>query len=264
MTLAATYDPALSRIRLAGTFLSPAVTAVFERSTDSVTWTTVRGGGAVPVVAQNANADDYEFPVGVAITYRVRGLDAGGVELFSNTDTITQDLDQAWIKVPAAPFLNRPVIVADRSDITRPARRGLFPVVGRTLPVAVGDVASSIAYTVTLLTETLAEESDLDLLFASGEIVFLQLPATAQHIPGGYFSVGDTSRRPATTRLSARRSWEVPLVEVAAPGPEVIGSTYTWTSVLADYATWADVLADNATWAELLERVGSPEDVIVP
>ena len=48
------------------------------------------------------------------------------------------------------------------------------------------------------------------------------------------------------------------------PGPEAVGSTYTWTSVLADYPTWADLLADNATWADLLERVGSASDVIVP
>ena len=264
MTLALTYDPVLSRIRLAGTFLSPAVTAVFERSTDGgVRWTAVRGGLSVPVVAQNANADDYEFPAGDPVSYRLRGLNGAGATLFTDTASTTQDVDLAWLKVPAAPYLNRPVIVVDRSDVTRRARQGLFQVVGRTLPVAVGDVASSLSYSAQLMTETLADERDLDYLFASGEIVFLQLPSTAQHMPGGYFAVGDTSRRP-TLRTSPRRLWDVPLTEVAAPGPEVVGSTYTWTSVLADYATWADLLADNATWAELLERVGSPEDVIVP
>ena len=263
MTLAATYDPILSRIRLTGTFLSPAVTAVFERSTDGVSWTAVRGGTAVTVAAQNADADDYEFPAGVPATYRLRGLDAGGVTLFTDTAAITQDVDQAWLKVPAAPYLNRPVIVVDRSEVRRRSRQGLFDVVGRSNPVAVGDVASSLSYTAQLMTSTAAEESDLDYLFASGEIVFLQLPSTAQHMPGGYFAVGDTSRQP-TMRTSARRLWDVPLTGVAAPGPEVVGSTYTWTSVLADYATWADLLADNATWADLLERVGSASDVIVP
>ena len=263
MTLALTYDAVLSRIRLAGTFLSPAVTAVFERSTDGVSWTAVRGGLSVPVVSQNAAVDDYEFPAGEAVTYRLRGLDGFGATLFTDTAAITQDVDHAWLKVPAAPYLNRPVIVVDRSDVTRRARRGLFDVVGRSNPVAVGDVASSLAYTAQLMTSTAAEERDLDYLFASGEIVFLQLPSTAQVMPEGYFSVGDTSRRP-TLRTSARRLWDVPLVQVAAPGPEVVGSTYTWTSVLADYATWADLLADNATWADLLERVGSASDVIVP
>jgi hypothetical protein len=199
----------------------------------------------------------------VEITYRLRGLDALGAVLFTDTQTITQDVDRAWLKVPAAPYLNQPVTVADRGEVTRRARRGLFDVIGRTNPVVVGDVASSRAYTAQLMTHTAAEEQNLDYLFASGEIVFLQLPSTDRVMPEGYFSVGDVSRQ-STLRRSPRRLWDVPLVEVAPPGPEVVGSTYTWASVLADYATWADLMADNATWADLLERVGSPEDVIVP
>ena len=266
MSLTATYDPILSRIRLSADLLGATATrCVFWRTTNNfASYVTLRGGWPVQVVGQGAHLDDYEFEPGVPLTYRVQSYTDADLTAVATYDvTITQDVDQAWLKVPAAPYLNRAVTVVDRSDVTRRARRGLFDVVGRSNPVAVGDVASSIAYTVQLMTHTAAEESDLDHLFASGEIVFLQLPSTAQHMPGGYFAVGDTARRP-TLRLSPRRLWDVPLTGVAAPGPEVVGSTYTWTSVLADYATWADLLADNATWADLLERVGSASDVIVP
>lgn len=263
MALTATYDPVLSRFRLAMTGAGgTAVTAVFDRSPDDLLYTTIRGGSAVGIAGTNAQVDDYEFVPGVQVIYRCRTYTAAGVLVDYFTTTAVQDLPQVWLKVPAAPFLNTPVIVADRSEIRRKSRSGLFDVVGRTLPVMVGDVAGSLTYTLQVLTETATEESDLDYLFASGEVVFLHVPSTVQHFPGGYFAAGDVSREP-TMRLSPRRVWSIPLTEVAAPGPSVVGSTYTCASVLADYSTVSAMIAANATIADLLERVASPVDVIV-
>jgi hypothetical protein len=266
VALTATYDGVLSRIRLSATLLGATATrCVFWRTTNGfVNYDTVRGGWPVEVTAQNASIDDYEWEPGVATTYRVQSYTDADLTAVQTYDVvITQDLTEVWLKVPAAPFLNQPVNVADRSEVTRRSRRGLFDIVGRSLPVMVGDVASSISYTLMLQTATAAEERDLDYLFASGEVVFLQLPSTVEYMPGGYFSVGDTSRLPVS-KVSAMRTWSIPLTEVAAPGSDVVGSAYTWTSVLADYATWTTLAADNATWADLLERTGTPSDVIVP
>lgn len=265
MALTATYDPVLSRIRLALTAGLAAATATFARSTDGgITFTTVRGGSSVPLVGAtfDASLDDYEFPAGVPLTYRATKFDAGGAAVSGISVSITQDLTQVWLKVPAAPYLNRPVVVADRSAVTRRSRSGLFDVVGRSLPVMVGDVASGIAFTVQLQTDTAAAEGDLDYLFASGEVVFLQLPSTVNYLPGGYFAVGDASREPVN-KVSSLRVWTVPLTEVAAPGPAVVGSTYTCAAVLADYATVTAMIAANATIAVLLDRTASPVDVIV-
>ena len=267
MALTATYDGVLSRIRLAGTVLGASATyAVFDRTTDGIVYTTIRGGSAVTVASQNAGIDDYEWDPGVATTYRVRSYNASAVLQQTFTTVITQDLTSVWLKVPAAPYLNTPVSVFDRSEVTRRSRAGVFDIVGRSAPVAVGDVASSLSYTLGLLTATATEKSNLDYLFASGEIVFVQLPSTVDYIPGGYFSVGDTSRVPFGKggQVAPLRQWTVPLTEVAAPGPEVIGSAYTWTSVLADYASWSALIADNTTWAVLLNRTGTPSDVLVP
>ncbi|HET6742386.1 MAG TPA: hypothetical protein VFH76_25755, partial [Kribbella sp.] len=173
MSLTATYDGVLSRIRLAGTLLGAAATyAVFERTTNGIAFTTIRGGGHVTVTGENAGADDYEWEPGVATTYRVTSYSAADVQQAQFTAVITQDLDVVWLKVPAAPYLNTPVTVADRDEVTRRSRAGLFDVVGRSKPVAVGDVASSISYTLQLLTQNTADRSGLDYLFASGEIVF--------------------------------------------------------------------------------------------
>lgn len=265
MSLTATYDPVLSRIRLSATLLGATATrCVFWRTTSAFAqYVTVRGGWPVTVTSQNAHIDDYEFEPGVACQYRVVSYTAANLTPVATYDVfITQDLDAVWLKVPAAPFLNTSVVVVDHGSVGRRSRSGLFDVVGRTDPVMVGDVASSIAFSLQLLTETAAAERDLDFLFASGEVVFLQLPSTVEHFPGGYFAVGDVSREP-TLRLSPRRVWTVPLTEVAQPGPAVVGSTYTIASMLAEYATISAVIAGNATIADLLDRTGTPSDVIV-
>lgn len=264
MAITATYDGVLSRIRLSATLLGATATyAKFERTVDGIVYTTLRGGSAAVVTSQNAAVDDYEWAPGVSTTYRVTSYNVSNVQQAQFTTSISQDLTSVWLKVPAAPFLNQPVTVADRSEVTRKSRSGLFDIVGRSNPVMVGDVASSIAYTLTLQTDTSAAESNLDYVFASGEVVFLQLPSTVQYMQGGYFAVGDVARGPVSM-VSLLRRWNIPLTGVAAPGPEVVGSAYTWTSVVADFATWTAELAANATWADLLARTGTPSDVIVP
>lgn len=267
MSLTATYDSTLSRQRLAGTALGVSATyAVFDRTADGgITYTTVRGGTAVPVASQLANLDDYEFPPGVAVTYRVRSYNASNVLQATFTAGATQDLTQPWLKVPAAPFLNMPVEIVDAADKRRRSRSGVFDIKGRTNPVVVSDVASSWQYTLVLLTRTPAAYSNLDYLFASGEVLLLQLPfAESARLPAGYLAViGDVSEQ-ATLRRSNNRVWSAPVHQVAAPGSSVVGSAYTWGSVVADYATWSDLVAANATWSALLARTGTPSDVIVP
>lgn len=266
MSLTATYDGVLSRVRLAGTALGASATyAVFDRTVDGVTYTTVRGGTAVAVTTQLADLDDYEFPPGIPITYRVRSYNASNVLQQTFTAAITQDLTQPWLKVPAAPFLNQPVEIVDATNKVRRTRTGVFDIKGRTNPVVVSDVASSWFFTLHLLTRTLAARSNLDYLFASGEVLLLQVPlAETGHVPDGYLSVVGDVGQENTLRRSLNRVWSAPVCQVAAPGPDVIGSAYTWGSVVADYASWTALLAANASWTALLARTGTPSDVIVP
>jgi len=178
------------------------------------------------------------------------------------TGNVTPVIDRVWIKSIARPFLNRAVIIQDYSDIQRPARAGVFEVVGRSFPVTVSDVRGSRRWTLDILTETPTEADTLDLILSSGDPLYVQVPPDCD-VPGGYVTVGDTTeRRPA--RKSVRRIFSLPCTETAPPGPDVHGAPYTWAGVLADYATWADVMAANATWADLMDNIGSPSDVIVP
>ncbi|MFI6160397.1 hypothetical protein ACIA59_10655 [Micromonospora haikouensis] len=255
MSLTATWDGPLARVRLAGASLSTDPHRV-ERSTDGVRWTVVRGGIAITPGAGSLALDDYEFTPGVLNQYRL--VDEGPT---GDTATITPVIDRVWVKSLTRPFLNRTVVVQDYSDIDRPTRAGIHDVIGRTLPVVTTDVASSRRWTMTLLATT-DEARTLDLIVASGDPLLVQVPADCE-VPGGYVVVtGAKTTRPA--RRSPRRLVPWDLVEVAAPGPDILGATVTWTSVAARYATWTELLAAHATWAELLELIGDPEEVIVP
>ena len=174
---------------------------------------------------------------------------------------ITPDLGTVWLKNLSRPYLNRPVTVTDWGDVEREARNGVFSIVGRTMPVAVTDLRLSRTVELVLTTPTLAEAEELDLCLASGDPILVHVPADCP-IPGMYAVVGNVAISRREPR-SARRYLTLPLTEVAAPGPDVVGATNTWSSVLATYATWADLIAANPTWQDLLDGVADPEDVVV-
>lgn len=266
MALVATYDAVLSRIKLAVTGASGTATYMLvDRSLDGfITSEIVRGGNNMPIAGGVGNLDDYEFPAGVAITYRARTYNVANVLQNTFTVGITQDLTAVWLKVPAAPFLNRVVTVSKAGDKTRPARRAIHGVIGRNAPVAVSDVRLYPAFDLDLYTFTKDEEETLDLILGSGEILFFHLPSTNTCMDGGYYSVGDVTWGPPGSRARAKRKFVLPLQQVAPPGPDVIGSSYSWLSVVADYATWNAVVAANASWFALMQHVGSPSVIVVP
>ena len=98
MTVSATYMPDLSRVRVAFSSAPAAADyALIERSLDGITWSTVRGGAAVPVAT--GYVDDYEFSTAVVNTYRVSWVDtavpfvaAAGTVASGNNASITPAL----------------------------------------------------------------------------------------------------------------------------------------------------------------------------
>lgn len=81
MTITLTQDNVLGRIRVdASGMVARADYAIIERSIDQITWTTCRGGSAWVLDGAGAFSqpfDDYEFPDGVPVYYRVRSVDSG-------------------------------------------------------------------------------------------------------------------------------------------------------------------------------------------
>lgn len=262
LVLTLTYDPILSRVRITGTSMDVFSLAAVERSTNLVSWTTVRGGAADTVSGGVLTLDDYEFTPNVVNYYRIRTLvPFSQIEIGSITPTITA----VWLKSVARPFLNLTVTLLGYTfSYERDGRGGIFDVVGRSLPVAVTDVRGSRRYTLQARTDTDEALAALELLFASGDVLLLQA-APGYVVPAGgvFVAVGRVvvdNPFPAY----AMRFTTFDLAEVAAPGPDVVGATSTWQTVLNTYATWNDVLAAKADWSSLLEIVGTGSDVIVP
>lgn len=245
------------------TVTPPPVTITVDRSLNEVTWTTVRGGNersAEPGV--DITIDDYEFWSDVTNYYRVSVYDSLGALAATQTGVITPVLGTPWLKSIARPFLNRaltgPVNV---SPIDRAARNGIHDVVGRSFPVAVTDLRGSRQVTIEVLTDTAEARRDLDLILASGDPVFVHVPP-GRVLSSMYAVIGDSTDRHLSDG-NRRHIFILPLTEVAAPGPEVVGATSTYQSVRNTYATYTDLAAANATYGDLRELVGSPDDVIV-
>jgi len=256
MALTTTLDATLSRIRLHGTSLTGSTNALFERSTDNLYWTTVRGGTAVPVTSNVADLDDYEFVPNVVNYYRV----TAGASVF--TQTITPSQSGVWLKSITRPWLNRAVSVYGYSDITRPARNGILEVVGRSYPIAVTDVRSSRRFTLQVKTATLSDADGLELVLASGDPLYVQTDGQYD-IPGGYVAVGEMNRS-RYGKISDKRYFDLPMTVVAAPGPDVVGSTSTWDTLVSQFGSWNAVVAAFGTWAAVADYVASPSTIIVP
>lgn len=257
MALTGTFDPILSRVRLAAGALDDGSVALFERSRNGVYWTTVRGGAAVSITgADTAALDDYEFVPGAVNHYRV----TAGADVF--TTTITPAQAAVWLKSITRPFLNRAVEVVGHGDIRRAGRNGVFEVRGRSDPVAVTDVRSSRRWTMTVMAQSVADADVLELVFASGDPLYVQSDG-ARDIPGGYVVVEDMTRSRYGT-VSGRRYFELPMRNVAAPGPDVVGATSTWETLVAEFGSWTAVLAAFGSWADVADYVADPSVVIVP
>jgi hypothetical protein len=165
----------------------------------------------------------------------------------------------------ARPFLNLVVDLAgDSFTISRGSRANVFEIVGRSLPVAVSDVRQSRAFTIVARTDTAADADALDLLLASGDVLYLHAPEGCVVPSGGLFVVpGDTDMTWPTPPVEWRLT-TIPLREVADPGPDVAGALGTWQTAINTYASWSDLILAQASWASTLTLIGDASEVIVP
>lgn len=266
MTVNTTYDTVLSRIRITATSLGASATyAVVDRTTNGINYTTVRGGTAATVTSQNLGStlDDYEFPEGVSITYRIRSYNTSNVLQSTQTDTISATMSGVWLKFIARPYLNRQVEVLEVGSIARASRNGIFPVIGRSNPITVTDLHGSREVTLSVKTTTATQARNLDLALANGSPVFVHAP-TDFFLESMYAVVGnfEQSILVPVTPFNVRK-FDIPLTETSAPSANIVGYPGTWTILLNNYATWSTVATEFATWADVAELIGDPSDIIV-
>lgn len=182
----------------------------------------------------------------------------------AQTATITPALDGVWLKSISRPFLNRVVDtrLASTIDVSRKSRATLFPIIERSVPIAVSSVRGSREWTMLVQVDSTQDRDDTELLLASGDVILVQAPPDSG-VEAGYASVGDITRQAHPLRPL---SWlfTLPLTEVAEPSADVVGSVGSWLTVTSHFSSWEAVVAAHATWASLLSIVGDPTEVIVP
>ncbi|MBK1785139.1 hypothetical protein [Prauserella cavernicola] len=157
MTLTATYADDLSRVRLSITGAPAAADyARVERSTDLITWSTVRGGDTVPLTTGAGSLDDYEFTPGVPNHYRASYVDSAPVSFVGAgaaaagvnaaltpplpTGLLEGDLLLIWTAIRNT--AGRPVVPAGWSTLVEVGNAALLG--RRYLP---GDTAPTVGFT---------------------------------------------------------------------------------------------------------------------
>jgi hypothetical protein len=172
-------------------------------------------------------------------------------------------LDEIWLKNVMRSFLNRAwtALWPGGDEVIRPSRGAEFDVKSRSLPVAVTELGGSRRIALIIRTESREETRWLDYLIAAGDVLFLHTPDDCT-IDSMYCRIDQTMIR-RNRPTGSKWLTELPLIECAAPGPDIVTATATWDTIFAQYGTFPDLAADFATFADLLELVGDPSEVIV-
>ena len=179
------------------------------------------------------------------------------------TQTITPTPLGIWFKSITRPSLNQQVTVTDFSDLARGSRSAFFEVVNRTMPIANTDLMGSQRLTLVCTTPDKGEELKLDNMLAAGDVFFIQAPSDACPIPTMYAVIDGDMARSKHSKRTARRYFDIPVREVAAPSNLITGDTVLWSDIIATYATWQDLLNAKATWSDVIDSVATSV-VIVP
>lgn len=255
----AVYDGRRGRVRVNAVGLATNVVRVVVSSRPLGTgrWAEVRGGRmAVVDGALLRPVDDYEYRGGAAMEYRIVALASPE----NSPDDVVQtkvieasDIpDVVWMKFIASPHLNRRVKLHDWSEVARRSKNATYQVRGRVGPVSVIDVHDARAMTVQLVTLTVEERDGLDDALSLGAPVLFQTPDRLS-CPTMYATVGDYSWKSLSRQPGRFKAlFTIPLTEVSAPPPSIVGVGLIWSGVAGQYASWQELADTVDTWQELM------------
>lgn len=189
-----------------------------------------------------------------AMVVMIGPADYTGTDTASVTPVVAWN--EFWLKNPSRPGNNIKVCITEIGDITRPARTARFDVLGRTVPVAVSDLAGGRQFDLSIDVLGNGAADDMDNRLASGDPMYLQAPGPNDDCPTLYFVCGDVVRS-RDAKGSPSHTFHIPVFEVAAPGSTIAGATYLWSDVVATYVDWNAEIAANATWSDLINRINN-------
>lgn len=230
------------------------------RSDPGGTLTPVRGADgditALAIASDLFVVEDYEAPLGGAISYQYQRWNTGTPETVYTTGTYQVTLPdppevfQLWVKDPGRPSSNLLLAAHKIGAWSRAIEQGVYPIRGAAFPVTVSDVRQARTGSLEVYTWTPDEQAALHWLVGTGAVLLLQ----GLGLGSVYVAVGDVQDASVTDDgVDQWRIWTLELTEVARPRGGMQGSAErTWQDVADDHATWLDVAATYTTWLGVL------------
>jgi hypothetical protein len=216
------------------------------------------------ITADEIIVEDYEAPLGVAVSYYIETLTVGSsTPSYQTTSTVTLDpgdRNECWLKDPGQPQRNLKVLVARAPDWQRSIEQAEMRVRGRRNSVILSDVRGGLEGDLQIWTRSDDERAAPHWLLDSGNVILWQA-VPGMGVTDMYVTVGQiTEARVSGYAPEPWRAWTLPLKQVDMPTTTgVAGSAgRTWQDILTQFATWQDVLNSYATWEDLLfdRRIG--------
>jgi len=253
------WDPRRGRVRVTAVGLSADVVRVevSSRAVGTVRWNPVRGGKVAVVDGRfERTVDDYEFVAGEGMQYRIQAFTTAENITPANVSqtivaSISDTLDQVWIKFIVAPHRNAKVSLIGWGPVSRRSRQAVFGIRNRPDPIVVTDVHASRSVTVQLMAWSEDEAEELDRSLSIGLPIYFQTPSNVQ-LRSMYASVGDYTFERSGGVTSPRSIFSIPLTEVSPPPLSIVGPGLTYSTLLEDFLTYEELADAYASYLEVI------------
>lgn len=251
-------------------------TATLERGTSATgPWTFIR---TVDLLNQIGQDCDTTAPLDTPVWYRWTG-DPGGAVIIQGS-FLEESEGTVLLKDPLRPWANieltfcatsqgiprllcaqtgPELIWAGLGDKTYRADANLFDVYNARVPADIFGYRKRLDGEMRIYSKTLAAKDAVEILFAGGGPLQIQLPAV-YGFPDAVVQPGDlVEAYIASDQRIPYRLWTAPFTVVDTPGGPVQGTVdANWCAVEEAFGTFADLTASGNTWAQVAsgEAVG--------
>lgn len=262
LSITATADnessPPSAVVTVTDTTVPPVSSVTVLRVQSDGTTATVRTADGLPASlsliggASSVTLVDREVPFGQTVTYTVENTSA-------ISDPVVVDSTRPWLVHLTNSAASMPVTIAELAPRTREVVEGVLVVMGRRRPLVVTDgIRRAAAATITVRTDTLAEQAALDLLLDDARTLLLNVPADqGWGVTWEYIAVSTSQEeRLIDYAPGPRRYWVLPYRVVDSPAGGSFGSTpggggdNTWAALALQATTWGDAATLYATWSD--------------
>lgn len=200
---------------------------------------------------------DYELPFKQSLTYQVTTTADGTV----TSSAFTLSLDTFWLRAPGLPDYDMQVTVEAKPVVSRAKPQAVLRPIGATNPVVLSSARQAASFDLSIRTRNDSETTGLDSLLQQASVALLVMPGT--RLPWQYVAIGDVEEAPVAPWRSlvdgdagSQSVWKVPCQIVDRPVGGMYGdSSYSYNTLLTDYATYNAVKAAQPTYLALLQHV---------